>query len=214
MEQHAQSIGGALIRGLSYKLKAGASYVTGRRSVTSTLVLLMYWSPVVATNLQVHILKVGVLVHILIVASGGNQYSSSHTHCMYWCTYSKLVHILIVCIGAHTQSWCTFFHCIGRQWWQPIFKFTYSLYVLVHMLKVGASYVLVASGGNQYSSSGVKVMRFNLASDHWMDPSTFRIMFQLNNKSFVANGTNFVLPLSWNPAVFQTMKDYRRWSGN
>ena len=78
-----------------------------------------------------------------------------------------------------------------------------------YKLKAGASYVtdrrsvtFFASGGNQYSSTGVKVMRFNLNSDAWMDPSTFRIQFQLNNKSFVANGTNFVLPLSWNPAVF------------
>ena len=80
---------------------------------------------------------------------------------------------------------------------------------LSYKLKAGASYVtdrrsvtFFASGGNQYSSSGVKVMRFNFASDHWMDPSTFRIMFQLNNKTFVANGTKIVLPLSWNPAVF------------
>jgi len=34
MEHHAQSIDDALIGGLSYKLKAGASYVTNRRSVS------------------------------------------------------------------------------------------------------------------------------------------------------------------------------------
>ena len=57
---------------------------------------------------------------------------------------------------------------------------------LSYKLKAGASYVtdrrsvsFFASGGNQYSSTGVKVMRFNLSSSHWMDPSTFRIMFQL-----------------------------------
>ena len=33
MEHHAQSIDDALIGGLSYKLKPGASYVTNRRSV-------------------------------------------------------------------------------------------------------------------------------------------------------------------------------------
>ena len=33
MEHHAPSVGDALIGGLSYKLKAGASYVTNRRSV-------------------------------------------------------------------------------------------------------------------------------------------------------------------------------------
>eukprot|EP00972_Heterocapsa_arctica_P015691 2311082-Heterocapsa_arctica.AAC.1 len=34
MEHHAQSVDDALIGGLSYKLKAGASYVTNRRSVS------------------------------------------------------------------------------------------------------------------------------------------------------------------------------------
>ena len=34
MEHHAQSIDDALIGGLSYKLKAGASYGTNRRSVS------------------------------------------------------------------------------------------------------------------------------------------------------------------------------------
>ena len=33
MEHHAQSVDDAPIGGLSYKLKAGASYVTNRRSV-------------------------------------------------------------------------------------------------------------------------------------------------------------------------------------
>ena len=34
MEHHAQSVEDALIGGLSYKLKAGASYVINRRSVS------------------------------------------------------------------------------------------------------------------------------------------------------------------------------------
>ena len=47
-------------------------------------------------------------------------------------------------------------------------------------------------------------MKFNLAGDQWLDPSTFRVAFQLNNN----NGNNadgfqtMVQPLSWNPAVF------------
>ena len=47
-------------------------------------------------------------------------------------------------------------------------------------------------------------MKFNLTGDQWLDPSTFRVAFQLNNH----NGTNttgfqiMVQPLSWNPAVF------------
>ena len=79
---------------------------------------------------------------------------------------------------------------------------------LGYKLKAGASYVtnrrsvsFFASGGNQYSPDGVKVCRFNLTSDHWMDPSTFRVMFQLNNKDYTSDGVTWVEPLSWNPAV-------------
>ena len=82
---------------------------------------------------------------------------------------------------------------------------------LSYKLKPGASYVTnrrsvsyFASGGNTYSPNGVNVMKFNLAGDQWLDPSTFRVAFRLNNTS----GTNadgfriMVQPLSWNPAVF------------
>ena len=57
-----------------------------------------------------------------------------------------------------------------------------------YKLKPGASYVTnrrsvsyFVSGGNSYSPNGVKVMKFNIAGDQRMDPSTFRVMFQLNN---------------------------------
>ena len=82
---------------------------------------------------------------------------------------------------------------------------------LSYKLKPGASYVTnrrsvsyFASGGNTYSPIGVKVMKFNLTGDQWLDPGTFRVVFQFNNH----NGTNttgfqiMVQPLSWNPAVF------------
>ena len=63
-----------------------------------------------------------------------------------------------------------------------------------------------AQGGNQYSPNGVKVMKFNLTGDQWLDPSTSRVMFQLNNtgNTGAAEGTALkrVEPLSWNPAVF------------
>ena len=68
---------------------------------------------------------------------------------------------------------------------------------LSYKLKPGASYVTnrrsasyFASGGNTYSPNGVEVMKFNLAGDQWMDPSTSRVAFQLNNH----NGNSF-LPL-------------------
>ena len=82
---------------------------------------------------------------------------------------------------------------------------------LSYKLKPGFSYVTnrrsvsyFASGGNTYSPNGVKVMKFNLAGDQWLDTGTFRVAFQLNNH----NGDNandfqiMVQPLSWNPAVF------------
>ena len=82
---------------------------------------------------------------------------------------------------------------------------------LSYELKAGASYVTnrrsvsyFASGGNTYSPNGVKVMKFNLTGDQWLDPSTFRVAFQLSNSNGV-NANDFqimVQPLSWNPAVF------------
>ena len=82
---------------------------------------------------------------------------------------------------------------------------------LSYKLKPGASYVTnrrsvsyFASGGNTHLPNGVKVMKFNIAGDHWLGPSTFRGAFQLNNH----NGTKgagfqvMVQPLSWNPVVF------------
>ena len=77
----------------------------------------------------------------------------------------------------------------------------------------GASYVTnrrsvsyFASGGKTYSPNGVKVMKFNLTGDQWMDPSTSRVAFQLNNHSGDISSTPsfpiMVQPLSWNPAVF------------
>mgnify|MGYP003338401365 CR=1 FL=1 len=55
-------------------------------------------------------------------------------------------------------------------------------------LPPGASYVtnrrsvsLFPQGGNSYSPSGVKVIRINLTGDGWLDPSTVRVMLDLNN---------------------------------
>ena len=84
---------------------------------------------------------------------------------------------------------------------------------LSYKLKSGASYVTnrravsyFASGGNSYSSNGVKVIKFNLNGDQWLDPSTFRVMFQLSNTgnaNLAEDATAKSLhPLSWNPAAF------------
>ena len=55
-------------------------------------------------------------------------------------------------------------------------------------LKPGASYItdrrfstFHPSGSNIYSTSGTKLIRLLITGDQWMDPSTFRIMFDLVN---------------------------------
>jgi hypothetical protein len=55
-------------------------------------------------------------------------------------------------------------------------------------LAPGASYVtnrrsvsFFPQGGNSYSSNGVKVARIALTGDGWLDPSTVRLMYDLNN---------------------------------
>eukprot|EP00972_Heterocapsa_arctica_P063288 9337361-Heterocapsa_arctica.AAC.1 len=77
---------------------------------------------------------------------------------------------------------------------------------LIYKLKAGASYVtnrrsvsFFPQGGNSYYSNGVKVIKFNLTGDQWLDPSTFRIHFRINNPG---SATKSLEPLSWNPAVF------------
>jgi len=45
-------------------------------------------------------------------------------------------------------------------------------------------------GGNQYSPSGVKVIKLSLTGDQWLDPSTFRIMFKIQNLAAVPAGVS------------------------
>ena len=77
---------------------------------------------------------------------------------------------------------------------------------LSYKLEPRASYVsdrrsvtFFASGGNQYSPSGVKICKFNIVADQWLDPSTFRVMFTVNNTGNTAS--EIIHPLHWNPAV-------------
>jgi hypothetical protein len=65
---------------------------------------------------------------------------------------------------------------------------------LSYQLKNGASYVLErkavtfsSSGGNIYeSSNGSKIIKFQLAANEFLDPSTFRFQFTLVNKATIA----------------------------
>ena len=37
------------------------------------------------------------------------------------------------------------------------------------------------SNGNKFSPQGVKILRFMITGTDWLDPSTLRVMFDLNN---------------------------------
>ena len=62
-------------------------------------------------------------------------------------------------------------------------------------LSPGASYVIDRrsvtyhpQGSNVYKpGAGTKLIRILLTGDNWLDPSTFRIMFNVNNTDMTAN---------------------------
>jgi hypothetical protein len=65
----------------------------------------------------------------------------------------------------------------------------YLIDALSFKLNPGASYItnrrsvtFFPTGGNDYSPTGVKVIRVVLTGNDWVDPSTFRMSFTLNNK--------------------------------
>jgi hypothetical protein len=62
-------------------------------------------------------------------------------------------------------------------------------------------------GSNSYSASaGTKIIRFRLAGDgQWMDPSTFRIMFDVVNNDPVP-GTKMLRPIGKAHAFFRRLR--------
>ena len=80
-------------------------------------------------------------------------------------------------------------------------------------LNPGASYItnrrsvtFFPTGGNEYSPTGVKVIRVALTGNDWIDPETFRMSFTLNNTSGTA-GRQLRPPVKtswWALAIFQT----------
>ena len=73
-------------------------------------------------------------------------------------------------------------------------------------LRNGAAYVqerksvsFYASGSNEYTTTGTKLVKLVCTSDSWLDPSTFRISFDVNNKAFDtytgSGATTAVVPL-------------------
>ena len=73
-------------------------------------------------------------------------------------------------------------------------------------LRPGASYVnnrrsctFWPAGGNSYSPTGVKVIKINLNSDQWLDPSTVKLFFNITNTTTVipaAGSTNAQIELA------------------
>ena len=67
-----------------------------------------------------------------------------------------------------------------------------------YKLKAGASYITnrrsvsyFASGGDQYSSNGVRIIKFSITGAQRLDQSTFRIRFQLNSLDYDSLGTSY-----------------------
>ena len=74
-------------------------------------------------------------------------------------------------------------------------------------LRPGASYVtdrksstFHPSGGNDYSSGGIRVIRFSLNSEGWCDPSTLKVFMEIHNTSTTTGSV--LKPLSSNPNMW------------
>jgi len=87
-------------------------------------------------------------------------------------------------------------------------------------LKPGASYInerksvtFHPSGSNIYSSSGTKLIKLQITGDNWLDPSTFRVMFDLvNNETHafsaatILTGTKELRPIGGPWSFFKRMR--------
>ena len=84
---------------------------------------------------------------------------------------------------------------------------------LSFQLKPGASYVTERKsvtfhpqGSNIYSTSGTKLIKLLLTGDQWLDPSTFRIMFDLQNMDTGNNNNKLLRPLGGPHTFFRRMR--------
>ena len=75
-------------------------------------------------------------------------------------------------------------------------------------LRPGASYVtnrrgvtFWPMGGNQYSPTGVKVVKISLNADQWLDPATVKLFFDFQNTA-AAGAENKLKPISPNPWIY------------
>ena len=84
---------------------------------------------------------------------------------------------------------------------------------LSFQLKPGASYVTERKsvtfhpqGSNIYSTSGTKLIKLLLTGDQWLDPSTFRIMFDLQNMDNGNNNNKLLRPIGGPHTFFRRMR--------
>jgi hypothetical protein len=59
------------------------------------------------------------------------------------------------------------------------------------------SVTFMPQGGNEYSTTGVKVIKVNLTGNEWLDPSTVRFMFTINNTNATTANMLRVLGGPW-----------------
>ena len=78
-------------------------------------------------------------------------------------------------------------------------------------IKPGASYItgrrncsFFSTGGNSYAPNGVRVVRFQLSSDGWLDPSSVRIQFTLVNED--GNPGHLLRPVSGPYSFFRRFR--------
>ena len=78
-------------------------------------------------------------------------------------------------------------------------------------LRPGASYInnrrsvtYYPHGGNQYSPTGVKVIKLMLTGSDWLDPGSLRMVFDLHNAD--ATATNILYPISGPWSFFRRMR--------
>ena len=103
----------------------------------------------------------------------------------------------------------------------------YLIDALSFKLKPGASYITnrrsvtyFPVGGNQYSTTGVKVIKMLLTGDQWLDPGTVRLQFTLSNQDANAAKLLRVISGPWSffrrvrilagGQILEDMDDYNR----
>ena len=86
-------------------------------------------------------------------------------------------------------------------------------------LRAGASYVtnrrsvtFWPSGGNEYTCKGVKVIKIGLNGDQWLDPSTVKVFFDIQNTTALTDDTALIPMVSGAWVFFPAIESFMWWS--